>query len=109
MGRTLTKVVAAAAGALLGSALARELRKPADQRTWHGTVAGVPYDFRPPTVAKIRQVFWDPDNPALFPPHVFGVGWSVNLARLAALSRRTVAGGRGEAPRLPPDRQRDAE
>jgi hypothetical protein len=89
----VTKLLAAAAGALLGSAVAKELNKPAGQRTWHGTVAGVPYDFRPPTAEKIRQAFWDPDNPELFPPHVFGVGWSINLARLVALSQRSPAGG----------------
>jgi len=28
------------------AAVAQELGKPEDQRTWHGKVAGVPYDFR---------------------------------------------------------------
>lgn len=76
-----------AAGALAGSAVVKELTRPADQRTWHGQVAGVPYDFRPPTVEKLTRSLWDPENPKLFVPHAFGVGWSVNLARLAELSQ----------------------
>lgn len=41
------------------------------------------YDLPPPTVARIQASLWGPDNPALFVPQVFGVGWSVNLAGLA--------------------------
>lgn len=78
----VTNLIVAAAGALAGAAVAKELGKPADQRTWHGDVAGVPYDFRRPTAEKIEQSLWNPDDPRLFPPHAFGVGWSINLARL---------------------------
>lgn len=85
MVRNVAKAAAAAAGALLAAAVARELSKPADERTWHGSVAGIPYDFRPPTVEKVRRAFWNPDDPRLFTPHVFGMGWSVNLARLAEM------------------------
>src|SRR5262249_59437089 len=35
---------------LVGAAVATELVKPADKRTWHGRILGfVPYDLRPPT------------------------------------------------------------
>lgn len=71
------------AGAAVVAALADQLRRPAAERTWHGRVAGVPYDFRRPTLARLRATFWNPDNPSLLAPHVFGVGWSVNLYRLA--------------------------
>jgi hypothetical protein len=84
MAVTVTKLIAAAAGALAGSAVAKELNKPPDERTWHGRVAGIPYDFRPPSVEKIRRTVWDPDNPEMFVPHAFGIGWSVNFARLVA-------------------------
>jgi hypothetical protein len=77
------RLIAAAAGALVGAAVAKELEKPSDQRGWHGEVAGIPYDFRRPTSDKLRRSAWDPDNPKLFTPHAFGVGWSVNLARVA--------------------------
>jgi hypothetical protein len=66
-----------------------ELRKPAEQRTWHGRVAGVvPYDLRPPTLARFRAALWDPTNPSLLAPHAFGVGWTVNQARVRQLLRR---------------------
>jgi hypothetical protein len=85
----VTKLIAAAAGALVGAAVAKELNKPSDQRGWHGEVALVPYDFRPPTVEKLRRSAWDPANPQLLVPHAFGVGWSLNFARLAALAQLT--------------------
>jgi hypothetical protein len=87
MAITVVKLLAAAAGALAGTAVARELNKPPEQRDWHGEIAGVPYDFRPPTAEKLRRSVWDPDNPNLVVPMSFGVGWSVNLARVAALSQ----------------------
>jgi hypothetical protein len=67
------------------AAVVRELRRPTDERTWHGRIAYVPYDFRPPTLARIRERLWAPDNKQLLVPHVFGLGWSVNFGRLAAL------------------------
>jgi hypothetical protein len=87
MAITVVKLLAAAAGALAGTAVARELNKPPEERAWHGEVAGVPYDFRPPTAEKLRRSVWDPDNPKLVVPMTFGVGWSVNLARVAALAQ----------------------
>jgi hypothetical protein len=98
MASTVSKLIVAAAGALAGSAVAKELSKPVDQRTWHGEVAGVPYDFRPPTVEKIKRTVWDPESPTLFPPHAFGVGWSVNVARLVALAQPEPARQPAEAP-----------
>jgi len=81
----LARIAVAAAGAVAGVAVARELDKPAQEREWHGDVGGVPYDFRPPTVEKLRRTVWDADNPKVIVPHGFGVGWSVNFARLAAI------------------------
>jgi len=63
----------------LGAALYDQLRRPAAERTWYGRVAFVPYDFRPPTVARLRQRLWNPEDPRLFTPHVWGIGWAVNL------------------------------
>jgi hypothetical protein len=79
----LDQVLAAAGAALVGAAVLTELSKPAGERAWHGNVAGVPYDLRPPTMARMQASLWDPNNPALLVPQVFGVGWSVNLATLA--------------------------
>lgn len=61
-------------------AIYQELKKPAEERTWHGKVVGVvPYDFRVPDLERIRQAYWDPDSDVLFTEKVIGVGWSVNL------------------------------
>jgi hypothetical protein len=65
---------------LVVAAVATELSKPEDQRTWHGKVGGVvPYDFRPPTWERIRAAYWNPESDRLFSDRVFGVGWAVNL------------------------------
>jgi len=61
-------------------ALYQELKKPAAERTWQGKVAGVvPYDFRLPTIDRIRDAYWAPDKDVLFTEKVVGVGWAVNL------------------------------
>jgi hypothetical protein len=67
------------------AAVVRELRRPADERTWHGRIAYVPYDFRPPTLARVRKRLWAPDDRRLLVPQVFGLGWSVNFGRLVAV------------------------
>jgi hypothetical protein len=65
------------------AAVVQELMRPRQFRTWHGRVAGlVPYDFRKPTLARLKNAMWAPDNPRLFTDTVFGVGWSLNLAQL---------------------------
>ena len=76
------------------AALYQELRKPEAERTWHGKVAGVvPYDFRVPTVERLRAAYWDPASDVVFTDRVFGVGWAVNLPvllrSLGTLSRRS--------------------
>lgn len=82
---------------LTAAAVARELRKPAEEREWHGRVAGfVPYDFRMPDVERVRDRLWDPDDERLISDQVFGVGWTLNLGRVA----RIVA-------EKDPDRRRD--
>ncbi|MGH2788433.1 MAG: DUF5808 domain-containing protein [Actinomycetota bacterium] len=76
---------------LAAAAIAQELRKPAEDREWHGTVAGfVPYDYRFPTMERARDRLWNPDGP-LLGPQVFGVGWSVNFGRVVELVREARA------------------
>jgi hypothetical protein len=48
----------------------------------HGKILGVPYDFRRPTLARIRERMWNPDDPHIFTPRVFGAGWDINFATL---------------------------
>jgi hypothetical protein len=79
--------------ALVVAAVVKELRTPAGDRRWHGVVAGfVPYDFRRPTLARLRERMWDPQSTRLVNPRAFGVGWTVNAGRVVALVRRRVAG-----------------
>ena len=47
-----------------------------------GTLAGIPYDWRRPTVARVRSRLWNPSDPHLFVPRAFGMGWDINFARL---------------------------
>jgi hypothetical protein len=66
-------------------AVVQELRKPPDERTWSGKVANlVPYDFRIPTLERVRTTYWNPDGPALS-GKVFGVGWAPNFGVLTRL------------------------
>jgi hypothetical protein len=63
------------------ASIVQELRKPPNRRTWHGALFGrIPYDWRWPTVQRVRRAFWQPRNPHLLQPAVFGVGWSINVA-----------------------------
>src|ERR1700724_724568 len=78
--RGLRRLVRLAVVGLFVAAVATELAKPEEERTWHGRVGGVvPYDFRPPTWERIRSAYWNPDSDSLFTDRVFGVGWAVNL------------------------------
>jgi hypothetical protein len=53
----------------------------------HGELLGVvPYDFRVPTVDRARERTWNPRSSRLLTPTTFGVGWSVNLGRVARLA-----------------------
>jgi hypothetical protein len=66
-------------------AVAREMSLPAASRRWEGRLLGIPYSFRPPTLARIRSAYWNPQDPRLFTERVFGLGWAINLPRARAL------------------------
>lgn len=77
---------------LLIASVVRELRLPKQERTWHGVVFGrVPYDLRPPTIGRLKAVFWNPGTAQVVVPTAFGVGWTVNLGALSARVRGTSA------------------
>jgi hypothetical protein len=68
-------------------AIVQELRKPSDERTWHGKVADfVPYDFRMPTIGRVQSTYWNPEGP-IVSGKVFGVGWAPNLGALTRMAR----------------------
>jgi hypothetical protein len=84
----LRRIVKLVGLGLLIAAVADQLRRPPAERTWEGTVAGfVPYDFRVPTLERAKSRWWNPDEHRLFVPQVFGVGWTMNFARLADIAR----------------------
>jgi hypothetical protein len=43
-----------------------------------GRVFGIPFDFRPPTLTRAKARWWNPSDPHLLTPRVFGVGWDLN-------------------------------
>jgi hypothetical protein len=88
--RRLNRIVTIASVALAGAAIVREIRKPSEDRTWHGTVAGVPYDLRPPTLGRAKRRWWNWDDPRIFTPKTFGVGWDLNIAGIIRLVRGVV-------------------
>lgn len=77
-------------------AIIQELRKPKEERTWHGKVGDfVPYEFRVPTMDRVKDTYWNPDGP-LLGSKVFGVGWAPNFGaatRFCSRSDTTVVAG----------------
>jgi uncharacterized protein DUF5808 len=85
----LQRIANALGISLIAFAVVQELRKPREARTWHGSIVGfVPYDLRMPSAARFRERLWAPEDSRVFTPQVFGVGWTVNFGRVAALLRR---------------------
>jgi len=81
--RILTNMLRIVGLALVAAAVYQELHKPREKRKWHGKIADfVPYDFRLPTAARVRQRLWNPDDPRILTEHVFGVGWAINFHTL---------------------------
>lgn len=80
--------------ALAIAAVVKELRKPAEERTWNGKVASVvPYDFRMPTVERAKERLWNPEAEHVVGPRVFGVGWTVNAGKVVAMAKDRLGGG----------------
>ncbi len=54
--------------ALMGLAIREQLHMPPEERTWHGTLFGIPYDFRWPTIERLREAFWNKDTARVLVP-----------------------------------------
>ena len=65
--------------ALMGLAIREQLHMPPEERTWHGTLNGIPYDFRWPTIERLREAFWNKNTVRVLVPQAFGMGWSINF------------------------------
>lgn len=68
-------------------AVREQLSRPPEERTWFGRVGLVPYDFRLPTLERLRSAYWNPDDDRLFTHRVFGIGWAINIAQVARIAR----------------------
>jgi len=42
----------------------------------------MPYDFRKPTLARIKERWWNSDDKRIFTPRVFGWGYAINVYQL---------------------------
>ena len=84
--RALRRLMGLVSMLLFIGAIVKEVGKEPERRTGHGTIADlVPYDFRLPSIAKLQATFWNPDGPVIVGT-AFGVGWTVNVGRLARLA-----------------------
>ena len=54
-----------------------------------GTYAGLPYDWRRPSLARARARPWNPGDPRVFTPKSSGWGWAINFYWLAHPMRLT--------------------
>jgi len=78
-----TRIVQVTVVALTLAAVFQELEKPKEEREWHGKVVGIfPYDFRIPTIKRLKESFWNPYQSRVFTPSVFGIGWAINFCAL---------------------------
>lgn len=78
--KELARTIRTLAWVALIAAVYQELRKPPAERTWHGKVGGlIPYDFRIPTLDRVKAAYWDPSSDRIFTDKVVGVGWAVNF------------------------------
>jgi len=81
--KSLNRLLQAAVITLSMIAVCQELEKPKEEREWHGKAAGfVPYDFRMPTMERIREAYWNPYDSRILVPEAFGVGWAINFYAL---------------------------
>lgn len=85
-GGVLNRLATITVAALVVGSVVQELRKPIDKRTWEGRVAGVPYDYRKPTVARLRSTWWAPEDARVVVPTALGLGWDLNVGRLIRLA-----------------------
>jgi len=81
--RWLIRMLQVTVVALTLAAVFQELEKTKEERKWCGKVAGVfPYDFRIPTIERLKESYWNPYESRVFTPPVFGLGWAINLCAL---------------------------
>lgn len=50
-----------------------------------GTVLGMPYDMRVPSASRVASRWWNPRDPHVLVPRVFGIGWDLNFGAVAVM------------------------
>jgi hypothetical protein len=90
LGKWLIRIIEAAAITVTLAAVCQELEKPREERNWNGRVGFIPYDFRLPTIARVKELWWNPDNSRIIAPPVWGIGWGINF--YALLERMRIIG-----------------
>jgi len=76
------RLIQAAAITITIAAVCQELEKPEEERHWHGKLGFIPYDFRLPTIERLRESYWNADTSAIFTPEAWGIGWAINFHAL---------------------------
>jgi hypothetical protein len=64
------------------AAVCQELEKPKEERHWHGKLGFIPYDFRLPTLERLRETYWNIEGNNIFVPQACGIGWTINFHAL---------------------------
>ena len=59
----------------------------ADDSDPQGRILGMPYDLRLPTEGRVAARWWNPADPRVIMPKVFGMGWTVNFGAIAVRAR----------------------
>jgi hypothetical protein len=75
--------VAGVVTGLSAAAVGQEMAKAPEDRSWKGTVAGVPYNFRLDEWPDVAREYWNPESDEILSPHAIGLGWGINFAALA--------------------------
>ena len=78
----LFRLIQAAAITITIAAVCQELEKPKEERHWHGKLGFIPYDFRLPSIERLKETYWNPNDSRVFTPEVFGIGWAINFYTL---------------------------
>ena len=82
MGKWIIRAIEVAALTVALAAVCQELEKPREERRWHGKVGFIPYDFRLPTVGRLKETFWNDEDDRIFTKTVWGIGWGINIYAL---------------------------
>ncbi len=83
MGREwIIRLIQAAALTITIAAVCQEMEKPKEERHWHGKIGVIPYDFRLPTIERLKESYWNPDNSRIFTSEALGIGWAINFYAL---------------------------